>query len=117
MADLKTCMQEYCKHPRRQILAEYVLIEGVNDSLSCAELLADYLQGLRVKVNLIPYNSQSRDRFSAPVVEVREAFLCKMRERGYQTLLRGSKGQNIMAACGQLGNKEQRKKLLQLPKS
>ncbi|MCX6990161.1 MAG: 23S rRNA (adenine(2503)-C(2))-methyltransferase RlmN [Chlamydiae bacterium] len=117
MADLKECMEEYCKHPRRQILAEYVLIEGVNDSLSCADLLAEYLQDLRVKVNLIPYNSQSRDRFSAPALEVREAFLSRMREKGYQTLLRGSKGQNIMAACGQLGNKEQRKKLLKLGSS
>jgi len=35
-----------------------------------------------------------------------------MRAHGYKTLLRSTKGQNIMAACGQLGNKEQRKRLL-----
>lgn len=114
MGDLKKVMIEYCKHPRREILAEYVLIEGVNDSLSQADELAEYLKGLKVKVNLIPYNPQSKDRFSPPAPEVREAFLARMRENGYQTLLRGTKGQKIMAACGQLGNKEQRKKLLQI---
>lgn len=114
MQDLKEAMLEYCKHPRREILAEYVLMEGVNDSLSQADELAEYLQGLKVRVNLIPYNPQRRDRFSPPAAEVREAFLARMRERGYSTLLRGAKGQKIMAACGQLGNKEQRKKLLQI---
>lgn len=117
MAELKKAMVDYCAHPRREILAEYVLIQDVNDSLSSANELAEYLQGLKVKVNLIPYNPQSRDRFAPPSSEVKEAFLARMREKGYQTLLRGTKGQKIMAACGQLGNKEQRKKLLEIGKT
>ncbi len=104
MAELKSAMAEYCSHPRREILVEYVLIKGVNDAPASADLLADYLRGLKVKVNLIPYNPQTRDRFAPPEEEVREAFLKRMREHGYQTLLRGTKGQKIMAACGQLGN-------------
>lgn len=111
MAALKGAMLDYCAHPRREIFAEYVLIQGVNDSLEQADMLADYLQGLRVKVNLIPYNPQSKDRFAPPSHEVRENFLKRMRELGYQTLLRGAKGQKIMAACGQLGNVQLRKQL------
>lgn len=111
MAALKNAMLDYCAHPRREIFAEYVLIQGVNDSLEQADMLADYLRGLRVKVNLIPYNPQSKDRFAPPTDEVRENFLERMRELGYHTLLRGAKGQKIMAACGQLGNVQLRKSL------
>ncbi len=110
MAELKNAMLVYCQHPRREILIEYVLLKGINDFLECADLLADYLSGLRVKVNLIPYNPQTRDRFAPPEEEQRELFLARMRSRGYQTLLRGTKGQKIMAACGQLGNVEIRRK-------
>lgn len=104
MAELKRACLEYCAHPRREILVEYVLLKGINDSLEAADLLAEYLRGLRVKVNLIPYNPQQRDRFFPPEEEQRENFLKRMRKAGYQTLLRGTKGQQIMAACGQLGN-------------
>jgi len=106
MHALKEAMVEYLRHPRREILAEYVLLEGINDSVKCANLLADYLTGLRVKVNLIPYNSQKKSRFSPPAQEAQEAFLANMRLRGFQTLLRRHKGRGIMAACGQLGAKK-----------
>ncbi len=112
MAELKNAMLEYCLHPRREILAEYVLLQGINDSLEAADQLAEYLRGLKVKVNLIPYNPQTRDRFAPPEVMQREAFLKRMRAHGYQTLLRGTKGQQIMAACGQLGNVGVRKEQL-----
>jgi 23S rRNA (adenine2503-C2)-methyltransferase len=111
MAQLKEAMLRYCEHPRRQILAEYVLLQGVNDSLESADELADYLSGVRVKINVIPYNPQSKDRFAPPSLEGMEAFVARLRSRGYQVLLRHSKGQKIMAACGQLGNLQLRKQL------
>ncbi len=111
MEELYQAMLAYCAHPRREILVEYVLIAGVNDSLEAADTLAAYLKGLKVKVNLIPYNPQSRDRFAPPAEADKDAFLQRMRSHGYQTLLRGTKGQNIMAACGQLGNVEVRRAL------
>ncbi len=114
MAELKEAMLKYCEHPRREILAEYVLLEGINDSLESADMLAEYLRGIRVKVNLIPYNPQRRDRFAPPAMEQRVLFLQRMRAAGYNTLLRGTKGQQIMAACGQLGNVEVRKSLLRV---
>jgi len=109
MTALKEAMLRFCSHPRRQIFAEYVLIQGINDSLECADQLADYLHGLRVKVNLIPYNPQSRDRFAPPEPETVAAFSSRMRQHGYLTMLRQKKGQKIMAACGQLGNLELRR--------
>jgi 23S rRNA (adenine2503-C2)-methyltransferase len=109
---LKKALIDYCHHPRREILIEYVLLKDFNDSLECANQLAQFLQGLKVKVNLIPYNSQRKSRFQPPEEEAQEAFAKRIFEKGYQVLLRRHKGRGIMAACGQLGNKDQRKEWL-----
>lgn len=111
LAELKEVLLEYCAHPRREILIEYVLLKDINDSFECADQLGELLRGLRVKVNLIPYNSQRKSRFQPPDMPIQEAFTRRMREHGYQVLLRHHKGRGIMAACGQLGNKALRKKL------
>lgn len=110
LAALKVAMEAYCAHPRREIFVEYVLMKGINDSLECADELADYLRGLKVKVNLIPYNPQSNDRFAPPDQEILDVFLQRMRLHGYLTTLRKTKGRQIMAACGQLGNLKLRKR-------
>lgn len=111
MSDLYAAMDHYCKTTGRQILTAYVLMKGVNDSVDHASRLADYLQGLDVKVNIIPYNPQTRDRFAAPEPKVVDSFALKLRERGYRTLVRATKGRDIMAACGQLGNLGLRKQI------
>ena len=112
LTELKEVLLEYCAHPRREILIEYVLLKDINDSLECAEQLSQFLRGLRVKVNLIPYNSQRKSRFQPPDMLIQEAFMQQLWEQGYQVLLRHHKGRGIMAACGQLGNKDLRKKSL-----
>jgi 23S rRNA (adenine2503-C2)-methyltransferase len=105
MQELKEAMQRYVARGRREILVEYVLLKDLNDGLEHADMLAEYLTGLPVKVNLIPYNSQRRSRYSPPEIEQQEAFFNRLREKKYQVLLRRHKGRGIMAACGQLGNK------------
>lgn len=110
MAELYEAMQFYCQKTSRQILTAYVLMKGVNDRLEDADRLALYLRGLDVKINLIPYNSQSKDRYQPPDLFDLEAFATRLRSHGYYTLLRLTKGHSIMAACGQLGNLQLRKK-------
>ena len=112
MAELHEAMQAYNFHTGRQILIAYVLLQGINDTLAHADRLAEYLRGLHVKVNLILYNPQSRDRFQPPDKETLEAFAQRLREHGYFTLLRVTKGREIMAACGQLGNISLKAKLV-----
>jgi 23S rRNA (adenine2503-C2)-methyltransferase len=107
---LKMAMLEYLKHPRRQILIEYVLIAGVNDSVEAALEVSEYLRGMRIKINLIPYNSQSKGRLASPSLETMEAFRFVLKEAGYQTFLRTTHGDSIMAACGQLGNQDLKEK-------
>lgn len=106
LTQLHEVMLAYNLKSGREILIAYVLLQGVNDSPEHAERLAGYLQGLSVKINVIPYNQQTRDRFTAPDESTIEAFIHHLRKRGYATMRRGTKGRQIMAACGQLGNLE-----------
>ena len=110
LKDLYQAMQAFYDKRGKSILVAYVLIKGQNDTLEHAAQLADYLRGLHVKINLIPYNPQSHDRYQPPEQSVLESFTAYLRDQGYHTLLRQTKGQKIMAACGQLGNLELRRK-------
>jgi 23S rRNA (adenine2503-C2)-methyltransferase len=74
----------------------------VNDQEADAHLLCDYLEGLRVKINVIPYNPGVKARFTTPSQEKIDTFMSVLRNRGFCTLLRQTKGEKIMAACGQL---------------
>jgi 23S rRNA (adenine2503-C2)-methyltransferase len=102
-------LNSFCKKTGKQVLIAYVLMKGQNDRLEQAQQLSNFLEGLPVKINLIPYNPQSRDRFQPPEQGVIEEFGRFLRKKGYQTLIRQTKGQKIMAACGQLGNLELKK--------
>ena len=106
---LYQAMQNFCQKTGRKILIAYVLIKDQNDSLDYAEALAHYLRDLPVKINVIPYNPQSHDRYRPPDLPVIQAFVSRLRTLGYQVLFRQTKGQKIMAACGQLGNLQLRR--------
>ncbi len=110
MEQLYDTMLAYCQKTKQRIFAEYILIKDVTDKLDAAQDLAKYLEGLDVTINLIPYNPQSQARYEASEVESQRAFQLCLRERGYHALLRGTKGQQSMAACGQLGNPALRNK-------
>ncbi|MBI1811122.1 MAG: 23S rRNA (adenine(2503)-C(2))-methyltransferase RlmN, partial [Nitrospirae bacterium] len=81
---------------------EYVMIDGMNDSLSDAKRLMTLLKGIPSKVNLIPFNPFAGSRFKRPsderVLAVQEILV----RGGIYTFIRKSKGQDILAACGQL---------------
>ena len=109
MQQLYNAMLQYNKTTGSEILTAYVLLKDINDTIGHADSLAAYLKGLNVKVNLIPYNPQKRDRFQRPTDDTIEAFRQRLKAYGYQTLLRVTRGSDIMAACGQLGNTALRK--------
>ena len=90
-------------------MIEYLMLESVNDSLADAEELSDWLAGLRVHVNLIPYNAIAGAPYltSSPR-EVRDAFAGVLRAAGITTTIRYSLGADIAAACGQLVQKTNR---------
>lgn len=87
---------------KQKITFEYILIEGVNDSLEQAEVLAKRARGLNAKVNLIPYNTVEGLPWKRPDVPQQEAFLHTLESGGVKATLRREKGHDIDAACGQL---------------
>jgi len=89
---------------RRRITVEYVLLGGVNDSPAMARRLARLLHGVRCKVNLIPFNPHSGLPWRAPDEETVRRFREVLRRAGYTATVRRSQGDEIGAACGQLGS-------------
>jgi 23S rRNA (adenine2503-C2)-methyltransferase len=81
---------------------EYVLLGGVNDSPGHARELARRLAGKRVKVNLIPLNAAPEIPFQAPSPQATDAFAGVLAAAGVTVSVRRSRGQDILAACGQL---------------
>ena len=91
------------------VMIEYLLLGGVNDSLEDARELAEWLRGLQVHVNLIPYNPiDEAPELAGSPPEAREAFANILKSAGYKTTTRYSLGGDIEAACGQLVRHENR---------
>jgi 23S rRNA (adenine2503-C2)-methyltransferase len=88
----------------KRIAFEYVMFAGFNDSLADAERLLGLLDGIRAKVNLIPYNENpDRPALKRPSEEVVRAFQDLLVNRGMTCTVRTTRGLDISAACGQLG--------------
>jgi 23S rRNA (adenine2503-C2)-methyltransferase len=86
------------------IFIEYVLLAGVNDGRGHADQLAGYLEGIPARVNVIAYNRGPSAIYSAPPPEQVRRFCGWLADRKVFVRLRESRGQGIMAACGQLGS-------------
>jgi len=98
---LDACRQ-YPMPGRRLLTFEYILIDGVNSSVQDARKLAALLKGLRCKLNLIVFNEYPGTIFKSPAQKDVEAFQQVLLDRHFTTMVRKSKGSDILAACGQL---------------
>jgi 23S rRNA (adenine2503-C2)-methyltransferase len=86
----------------RRVSLEYVMIDGVNDSLADAERLAGRARGWRSHVNLIPLNPTPGTRWSGTPAGRVAAFAEVLRTAGVAATVRDTRGREIEAACGQL---------------
>jgi 23S rRNA (adenine2503-C2)-methyltransferase len=98
-------LKAYPLEQRRRITFEYVLLEGVNDSLGDAAQLARLLRGIKCKVNVIPYNPHPEAAYRRPSPAAVDAFQQECKRLGLPTYLRTPRGDDIDAACGQLANR------------
>jgi len=87
--------------PRQWLLFEYVLLGGFNDSPDDARRVARLLTNIRAKVNLIPWNPGPLPCARPDPVRVQE-FQKTLLDKGVLCFVRDSRGQDVMAACGQL---------------
>ena len=97
---LEACRQ-YPLKPREWLLFEYVLLGGFNDSPDDARRLVKLLANIRAKVNLIPWNPGDLPHKRPERARVGE-FQRILIEKGIPCFVRDSRGQDVMAACGQL---------------
>ena len=95
----------YPRHDCGGVLAEYVLIPGVNDADEHALEICEYLKPIRCGLNVIPYNPIVDSPWRAPTEESINRFVNIAKSTGQFTRRRITLGRDAMAACGQLGNK------------
>ncbi|KAA0064693.1 dual-specificity RNA methyltransferase RlmN isoform X1 [Cucumis melo var. makuwa] len=100
---LQTLREELrCKH-KYKVLFEYVMLAGVNDSIEDAKRIVDLVQGIPCKINLISFNPHCGSQFRPTCKEKMIGFRNVLAESGLTVFLRLSRGDDQMAACGQLG--------------
>lgn len=87
---------------KKVILIEYILLKGINDSDQAARLLAEKLHDIPCRINLLPYNESETLPYKCPEPDQIQTFQKILRDHGYRTLIRDSRGSDISAACGQL---------------
>jgi 23S rRNA (adenine2503-C2)-methyltransferase len=89
----------------RSITFEYVLLDGVNDSVAHARSLAKLLRNKPAKVNLIPFNAFPESEFRCSPQPTIDAFWQTLRNAGLIATIRRPRGDDIAAACGQLAGR------------
>jgi len=91
-----------------RITFEYVMLDGVNDSREDAHRLVKLLEGIPAKVNLIPFNEWPGAPYKRSSGNRIHAFADIIYHAGYASPIRTPRGEDIMAACGQLKSATQR---------
>lgn len=92
----------------RRITFEYVMLKGINDSLADARALVRLLRDIPAKINLIPFNPWPGSPYACSDAATVQAFGDFINAAGYASPVRSPRGQDIMAACGQLRSQSQR---------
>ena len=103
---LMEAVKYYIKQTNRRITFEYGLIKNVNDTVDCANQLADLVGKLNCHINLIPINYVPERGFDRTPIEHIEKFEQTLKKRGVNVTVRRELGSDIDAACGQLRAKE-----------
>ena len=97
----------------RRITFEYVMLKGINDSTSDARALIKLMEGIPAKINLIPFNPWPGSPYECSDKNQIEEFAKIVLKAGYPSPVRTPRGDDILAACGQLKSasvKERNKK-------
>lgn len=99
---LQACREYPSSNNARRITFEYVMLNGVNDSPADARELVRLLKDIPAKVNLIPFNPWPGSNYICSSNNAIHRFAKIVNDAGYSSPVRVPRGQDIMAACGQL---------------
>ncbi|MBA0834538.1 hypothetical protein Goarm_006882 [Gossypium armourianum] len=113
---LETLREELKFKNNYKVLFEYVMLAGINDSIEDAKRLIDLVKGIPCKINLISFNPHCGSQFRPSSDEKMIEFRNILAEGGCIVFMRFSRGDDQMAACGQLGKPgSSRAPLLRVP--
>jgi 23S rRNA (adenine2503-C2)-methyltransferase len=108
---LRKAVKELNRLQQRPVMIEYLMLAEFNDTPDDLDALLQWVDGLNVHVNLIPFNTiAGMDHLKATPKSQRAAFSSELRARGIKTTLRYSLGADVTAACGQLVREEKRRR-------
>ena len=102
LAELLDALDFYTERKSQRITFEFILIDGINDSLEQAAELSKLARRLGAKVNCIPYNTVEGLPWKRPSIRRQDAFMDVLHRAGVAATIRREKGHDIEAACGQL---------------
>ncbi|NDR57674.1 23S rRNA (adenine(2503)-C(2))-methyltransferase RlmN [Aliiruegeria sabulilitoris] len=110
--NIETLLNTLRDYPRlsnsERITFEYVMLKGVNDSDADAKRLVKLIAGIPAKINLIPFNEWPGAPYERSDWERIESFADIIYKAGYASPIRTPRGEDIMAACGQLKSATER---------
>jgi 23S rRNA (adenine2503-C2)-methyltransferase len=105
---IASCKAYAQKTSNRKITFEYVMLKDVNDSLNDARKLIQLIRGIPAKINLIPFNPWPGSPYETSSQKAIAAFASEIEKAGYMSPIRTPRGNDILAACGQLKSASQR---------
>ncbi|MGJ8587306.1 MAG: 23S rRNA (adenine(2503)-C(2))-methyltransferase RlmN [Yoonia sp.] len=109
IADLLDALRDYPKVSNSErITFEYVMLDGVNDSDEDAHRLIKLIKGIPAKINLIPFNEWPGAPYKRSSNNRIRQFADIIYKAGYASPIRKPRGEDIMAACGQLKSETER---------
>ncbi len=109
IAELLNALRAYPKLSNSErITFEYVMLKDVNDSDEDARRLVSLIRGIPAKINLIPFNEWPGAPYERSDWSRIEAFADIVHKAGYASPIRTPRGEDIMAACGQLKSATER---------
>jgi len=104
--NIKALLEALRAYPKlsnsERITFEYVMLKDVNDSDADAKRLIKLIQGIPAKINLIPFNEWPGAPYQRSDWKRIKAFADIIYKAGYASPIRTPRGEDIMAACGQL---------------
>jgi len=102
LAELRKALDTYPLPNQRHITLEYVMLAGVNDRNADLDALASFVNYERERVNLIHFNTWPGSPYEASAKQHMNNFAKQLIKKGIRATVRRSRGDDIMAACGQL---------------
>ena len=108
---IKTLKDDLKLRNSERITFEYVMLKDVNDTELDAKRLVKKIRGLPSKINLIPFNKWNGSGYERSTQKKIQAFSEIIKKAGFPSPVRAPRGEDIMAACGQLKSTTLKKRL------